>query len=268
MLNNIRWNITSTAERYANADAYVVSVPKSGRTWLRFFLRSYYSAKNNYAFDIKTPSAGSSNDPRIVFSHDLFAHVTEPNPWAKLRGKSLIPRGTRFTKPVILLVRDPRDVIVSLYFQLTKREKLNRRYSGSISQMLRDPVLGIDTVIWVMNTWLNEWTGYEHFKLVRYEDLHSSPELQFRAILNFIDENKLDEVHFNTAINSASFENMRKMESNNEVTGGRLRAADLQDPESYKVRKGVIGGFVSYLHHDDIAYCEKSLPVLDSRFGY
>ena len=37
----LRRNWSRRRHKLADADAYVVSIPKSGRTWLRFFLRHY-----------------------------------------------------------------------------------------------------------------------------------------------------------------------------------------------------------------------------------
>jgi hypothetical protein len=36
-----KWNLSSKVKSFHQADAFVVSVPKSGRTWLRVFLSKY-----------------------------------------------------------------------------------------------------------------------------------------------------------------------------------------------------------------------------------
>jgi hypothetical protein len=45
-------------------------------------------------------------------------------------------------------------------------------------------------------------------------------------------------------------------------------AGDPRDPESFKVRRGKIGGFADYLSQDDQEYAAAALARLDPRFGY
>ena len=44
----------------------------------------------------------------------------------------------------------------------------------------------------------------------------------------------------------------------------RLTPRDKGDPETYKVRRGKIGGYVDYLSPDDVAFCHAMLE----RYGY
>jgi hypothetical protein len=47
-----------------------------------------------------------------------------------------------------------------------------------------------------------------------------------------------------------------------------LRPGDVRDPESFKVRRGKIGGYREYLSSDDQAYAADAMAKLDPRFGY
>ena len=40
---------------------------------------------------------------------------------------------------------------------------------------------------------------------------------------------------------------------------GALTPRDVRNPNSYKVRRGKVGGFVDYLSPEDIAYCDEVL---------
>ena len=43
---------------------------------------------------------------------------------------------------------------------------------------------------------------------------------------------------------------------------------DVRDPESFKVRRGKVGGYREYLSVEEQQYAANALAELDSRFGY
>ena len=47
-----------------------------------------------------------------------------------------------------------------------------------------------------------------------------------------------------------------------------LRPGDVRDPESFKVRRGKVGGYREYLSVEDQEYALAALTKLDPRFGY
>jgi hypothetical protein len=47
-----------------------------------------------------------------------------------------------------------------------------------------------------------------------------------------------------------------------------LRAGDVRDPESFKVRRGKVGGYAEYLSVEDQQYAAVAIQKLDPRFGY
>jgi hypothetical protein len=47
-----------------------------------------------------------------------------------------------------------------------------------------------------------------------------------------------------------------------------LLAGNVDDPQSYKTRRGVVGGFKDYLGPADFQYATDALARLDQRFGY
>ena len=47
-----------------------------------------------------------------------------------------------------------------------------------------------------------------------------------------------------------------------------LHPGDVRDPESFKVRRGKVGGYREYLSLEDQKYAADALMKLDPRFGY
>jgi sulfotransferase family protein len=212
---------------------FVVSFPKSGRTWLRVML----------------------DELRIeaIYTHDGSDDLRQAP------SESLNPDKSDYARvPVLLLVRDVRDTAVSGYFQAIKRFKLD---VGSMSQFIRDNRHGIVKIVRFNLGW---YTAADHIKriaILRYEDLHESAEDAIIRVGQFVGR-KLSHDDVKRAVANARFEKMQAGEVNGKFAeryGLRLTPADRNDPESYKVRRGIVGGFHDYLSPEDIAYCDQIL---------
>ena len=138
----------------------------------------------------------------------------------------------------------------------------------SASELLRDPAFGIESMVEIMNSWLAEWSGRADFLLLFYETLRSDPAPGFRQLLQVLGERPVQERAFSHALEFSDFEHMKKLESAGAFASKILRAGDAQDPESFKVRRGKIGGFEDYLSPNDQEYAAAALTKLDSRFDY
>ncbi len=256
-----RWNVSRHAATFRAADAFVVSVQKSGRTWVRVFMAAYFAGRGA---------------PAPVYTHDLWEHVTKGCTGERLRGKWLIPRADAACKPILLVARDPRDLMVSLFFHLQRRA---RTYRGDLPALLRHPVYGVRSVVAIMNRWLREWDRPGHLHLFRYEDARTDPAAAFARAVRFLQpEMELDEEALERAVEIASFENMRRLETGDShaqgaelvagLKGEALRPCDDRDLDSYKVRRGKVGGYVDYLDATDIAFLDREIKALDPRYGY
>jgi hypothetical protein len=264
----VRWNLSSRARQLSGGDALVVSIPKSGRTWVRTFLCAYFCEKLGKPFTLEPEQYGGV--PHVIYTHDLFEQRTKADRWDKLRGKYLIPHGERNRLPIILLTRDPRDAFVSLFIQLTRRtqETPDELKQKSASELLRDPAFGIESMVAVMNSWLVEWSGRPDFLLLRYETLRRSPAPGFRELLHLLRETPVREAAFARALEFSDFGHMKKLEGADAFDSKILRAGDARDPESFKVRRGKIGGFEDYLSPNDQKYAAEAMEPLNTRFGY
>lgn len=234
---------------------YLVSFPKCGRTWIRVFLAKYFSELYNVPVDLGfTPLMRLHKDiPRIGFTHR--GAFTEDI--MRMRQDILNMRN----QSIIFLVRDPRDVVVSFFFELTKRQM---KTSVALRDFIRSKTNGIERIIEYMNFWLRCRENHESFILIKYEDCRKNTQKEFVKILNFLGIDEIDSSGLKTALDYSHFDNMKKMETD----GNLLKARDPRDPESYKVRKGKIGGYKEYLSKDDIEYVEGKIKNLNKIFGY
>ena len=268
-----RWtrrNFSSRATELSGGTAIIVSLPKSGRTWLRAFICAYFCKRFGLEFTLRPERYRQPGIPRLIFSHDLFEHRTKGDLWDRLRGKYLVPRRELSRAKIILLARDPRDCFVSLYLQITRRDpnapvELRQK---NVSEMLRDKRFGVRAIVNTMNDWIDEFSGRNNFTLIRYEALRASPAEHFRDLLAMLGESMPDITMFQEALEFSRFENMQKLEAAGAFDSKILHPGDVRDPESFKVRRGKVGGYREYLSLDDQRYAADALTELDVRFVY
>ena len=265
-----RRNFSSRASQLSGGNAIVLSVPKSGRTWIRTFFCAYFCKLHGREFTLKPERYRESGIPRLIFSHDLFEHRTKGDLWDGIRGKYLVPRRELCRAKIILLARDPRDCFVSLYVQMTRRDLSApaKFKQETVSEVLRDKRFGIHPIVKTMNNWLNEFWRRGNFTLIRYESLRASPAAHFRDLLVVLGQTAPDMSIFQGALDFSQFENMKKMEAAGAFDSKILQPGDVRDPESFKVRRGKVGGYREYLLSDDQAYAADAMTKLDPRFGY
>jgi hypothetical protein len=265
-----RWNLSSRAGALSGADLLVISIPKSGRTWLRAFLCAYFCKLRGYDFALQPEQYEDAAIPRVIYSHDLFEHRTKGSVWDRLRGKYLVPATELGRAKILLLARDPRDTFVSLYLQITRRDPGTRdRFAQqSISEVLRDRRFGIASIVATMNEWLQEFSSRPDFSLLRYESLRAEPAEHFHQILALLGEADANRSIFEVALEFSDFQNMQRLEAAGAFDSKILRARDVADLESFKVRRGKVGGYSDYLLPQDRQYAASVMKKLDQRFGY
>lgn len=262
-LNNlIRWNITSRRKRFPGKKFLFVSIPKSGRTWLRYFLHNYFSGFHGGDMLLHHRDDYCDGRPPYYFTHDRYENFIYPSFYGLLRGRYLVPNRQRSSARVCLIVRQLPDIMVSLYFQYSKREIL---YHGNLGDFIRDPLFGVCNVVDVLNGWVAEWGDSPHFIMTAYEHWHLNTFGEFSRIVKWLTNARPDPKLLQKAIEASVFENMRRIE----VAGGErvdaLQPGSRDDPESFKTRRGVIGGYVDYLAAEDVAYIQDASARLDIR---
>ena len=258
------WNLSRKSRDFRGADGYVVSIPKCGRTWLYFLTQHYICAKAGVPFELSAGSRETPLFPNIRYTHDLWTHRSSRSALDRLRGKHLIPEDCRAEKPVVLLTRDLRDVMVSLYFQVTRRED---KFSGTLTEMLDDPVLGAAATVDIIGRWWEEWHASPRFLHLTYEALQDAPEEGLARVLVHFGERRPDAGLIAEAVEFARFDNMQRMERENLIPDKILTPGDADDPDSFKVRQGVVGGYRETMTEQDIAIVERAMGALPRDLG-
>ena len=230
-------------------DAFLVSYPKSGRTWLRYLLSCYLAALYEVPIEIDLETTFKVL-PNFDLDPDRGLPAFAPNNGMNrfpLIAVSHRPYDRRFfaDKPTIMLVRDPRDVCVSAYFHQTRHKQ---RFSGSLRDFISDPRFGIESIVDYHNGWAAGLIPGASL-IVSYEELSEDTNATISRILSYL-EIPLNEEFLEMAIQRASFDRMKQDEKNTRIPG---HVYDPAEPDSSRVRKGKVGGFDAYLTAVDLA---------------
>lgn len=262
-------------DKLERADIVVVSFGKSGRTWLRVMIshvfRVMYGLPEDAVLSFDNFHNINNAVPKIFFTHDNYIKDFTGDVQSK---------APFYHKRVALLVRDPRDVAVSQFFQWKFRIKPGKvainNYPPQASDIsLFDFVMGdnggsMQVVTNFMNLWAAEVGKMENFHLLRYEDLRARPRDELRRLLDFMHVAASD-TQVDAAVNYSSYENMKKMESAQQfrLAGGRMMPRDKDNPDSFKVRKGKVGGYRDYFTDEEVAAIDRRLAeTLAPLFNY
>jgi hypothetical protein len=230
----------------------VISFPKSGRTWLKLMigkaLCEHHHVDDSEMLDFDRLAA-STGIPVTSFLHD-GSSLKEAERFDELATS----KAEYADSAVVFILRDPRDVMVSLYFQATKRR---RAFSGTIEDFIRDPTHGIRKCAAFHRIWAENQHVPRKFLLVSYEDMKRDPAHAVRSVLGLLGMNDISPAAVDSAVSFGDFENMQQLESSGHFDDPILRPGNRDDPDSFKVRRGKVGGYHDYLSDSDCAYMEK-----------
>ena len=239
------------------SDVVIVSFRKTGKTWLRLMIakaiaEQYKIKKINLNTEFMTVF---KKCPNVMFSH---AGTTK-------KKNNLDFRKIFKDKKIIFLSRDPRAMMPSLFHDYTKRE---RSFKGNISEFIRDPYIGVKSVIDSMNGWADILKKGDKALTITYEDLFINTNEELEKIFSFIGIN-IDPENIKKAVNYGSKDNMREMEKSGEFKDTRMIPVDKKDINTFKARKCKLGSFQEELSPEDIKYINEQIKKnLNPFFSY
>ena len=255
------------------SDWVLMSWGKSGRTWLRVMLSRAYQLKGNLdASDLLDFDNFKQHDPQlpaVFFTHNNYLRDYTGNQYSKIHFQG---------KRIVLLVRDPRDVAVSQFFQWQFRMRPKKKFindyppHGSaidVWDFVLDKEAGVPRIVDYFNGWAQAIPELKDVLVVRYEDMRKEPSDVLAKILAFTGtEVTADQVQ--KAVEFAAYDNMKKMEEDTffKGSGARVKPGDKDNPQSFKVRKAKVGGYRDYFSDEQCQQLEEMVAQLDPLFGY
>ncbi len=257
------------------ADWALISWGKSGRTWFRVMLSRFYQLKYglpaNRLLEFDNLHRMNPAVPKVFFSHNNYIR-DYLNKWDNL---------DQFRhKKVVLLVRDPRDVAVSQFFQWKYRMRPHKKLLNDypvhgadigIWDFVTNPDCGVPRIVNFFNGWAKALPDLgDDLLIIRYEDMRKDPAGVMRGVLDFVGTPGMPE-EIDKAVEYAAYDNMKKLEEKSlfKGSGARVRPGDKSNPNSFKVRRAKVGGYRDYFEDDQVAAIDRMVVQdLDPVFGY
>ena len=171
------------------ADCVLMSWGKSGRTWLRVMLSRFYQLAydlpEGVMLEFDNLHRANPAIPSVFFTHGNYLR-DYTNIWDS--------KSPFYSKKILLLVRDPRDVAVSQYFQWKYRMRPVKRILNdypeqddlSIYDFMMNQDAGLPRIIDFLEIWERELPKVRESLVLRYEDMRADPEAALRRALAFL----------------------------------------------------------------------------------
>jgi hypothetical protein len=263
------------------AGLIIIGHPKSGNTWLKVMIARLYQVRHGFKASelIGSDELALRNPaiPRLAATNAVYSYEGSV-------GKVLAagaPDDPLRHKPILLLARNPIDIAVSWFFQFTRRQSAHKqelinhwiahpidRHTVTMWDFVRHSDIGLPFLIDYLNTWERNLQQLEHSLLIRYEDLRASPASTLKKITAMMGESFSD-AEIGEAVNFGSFDNLRKLESSGFFRRGGMQLRNAGDPDSFKVRRGKVGGYPDYFTEEQVTELEGLLQSgLSPTFGY
>lgn len=210
---------------------YLISYPKSGRTWIRFmfnmYVGKYYGFKGKNVFEVerKIPP-----EQQIKYTH-LNTAFTDRVPYHAIGAVNAEKIRRRET---MVLARSIFDTLKSAFFHCKYRLKT---FNGEMSEFIREPNLGAVKIISFYNLVHDLKKRFRSYTVFRYEDMVRDTEKELGRLIETMGLKTIGEIISET-VEAGKFENLRRLSIRKEYRETCLSPGAAGVPESYKVRNG------------------------------
>ena len=229
---------------------WIASYPKSGNTWLRTLISSYYYTKDGIFDQSILKNIGQFPEKRhfVDFNYDLRNVTDTTRFWIKSQEKINIDKKIRFFKThntfgkingcdftnkdnsagCIYIVRDPRNVITSLenHYEMDQKTSLkwmtnSNNYIYDVMNVQKDGYSDFQFISsWSMNYKSWEVQKKIPIKIIKYENLLKETYVVFKDIVEFINKtlNIKEEINkdkLKNSVNSTFFDKLKSEEKKN-----------------------------------------------------
>ncbi|GEM_PF-2188826 len=238
-------------------DFAFISYPKCGRTWVRFMLARAIQQEHGYRLN-QHYLLTSRLYHHLTGKQVLIAHyITRDRPEVKRvdRADKAVFTGI----PVVLLIRDIRDTLVSFYYHNTQLKNFPEM---TLSEFIRYPKLGIDGLLKYYQGWYHYRDVPSSLTLVRYEDVRHNTFETMRFMADSLGMAKVSDESLRLGIEDGRFEKMRVLEETGQIKHLNTKwTSSSKSLNTRRIRQGKVAGYHAELTADDLTYIEERVTA-------
>jgi hypothetical protein len=226
-----------------NNISWLASYPKSGSTWLRMFINAFMTKMPlniNSAYQIArldmdpamlqlicpTDAKQLNHSEQYIYRPAMLLNMLKlasgrlilKTHTAKVALDGLVAHPPQMTDVAVYIIRDPRDVCISLSHHLGITIDATIEFMNNISQGIQDETGNLTSILLTWSKHVESWTLDNKnidTLVVRYEDmLEDAPNIFMSVLkhLNLLNVRDIEE-RFDFALNESSFENLQEYEN-------------------------------------------------------
>jgi hypothetical protein len=247
------WVIAFRHRQLRENDVFLASFPKSGTTWMAFMLAQLLWQKGR-----EQTLVDSRYLPGI--GNQRYAERQLPNGGRVIRTHE--PYRPAYRKS-IYIVRDGRDVVVSMYWHVKRAMGMEADFSDYLTYFLSGELNGAGAWHDHVAGWLDSPAfAAGNVQLIRFEDLKRNAAAELEKTATFLGiEYNAEQIA--DAVDAGSMESMREREKKSPGV------VHLEAGERIPVvRKGVVGDWRNYFNQDDLDRFNRYCGPVMTRLGY
>lgn len=226
-----------------NNISWLASYPKSGSTWVRMFINAFMTKMPlniNATYQISrldmdpallqlicpTNAKGLTHSEQFIYRPAMLLNMLKLAPgrlilkshMAKIALDGCVAHPPQMSDAAVYMIRDPRDVCISLSHHLGASIDATIEFMNNISQGIQDETGNLTSILLTWSKHVESWTTNNNninTLVVRYEDMLENAAEIFMQILTHLQLLNVNgvEQRFDFALMESNFENLQEYEN-------------------------------------------------------